>query len=85
MIESRFYEARAREFTVEHVQPDYGRMGRRPAGILDNLVLLCWGHHLWSSWATANKELEREYLSRPRIVAFNLRYSGARPSVESPS
>ena len=55
---------------IEHVQKDYGRMGRRAESITGRLVTLCEGHtepgmRAGYVWATAkeNREACREYLA----------------------
>jgi hypothetical protein len=58
------------DITVEHVTPDYGRTGKRADDVVEQMVTLCWGHHLGhgvtgqggSIWALRNKHLTREYL-----------------------
>jgi hypothetical protein len=52
--------------TMEHVTPGYGRMGVKADDVEEQLVSLCWAHHLSTfagyNWATANKATTREYL-----------------------
>jgi hypothetical protein len=54
--------------TNEHVTPGYGRMRAKARDRLEEMLTLCWNHHLelWAgyNWATANKEAERDYLKR---------------------
>ena len=47
--------------TLDHVQSDYGRMGKRAPSDREHLVSLCYHAHL-NGWATANRPGLRLYL-----------------------
>jgi hypothetical protein len=49
--------------TLDHVQESYGRMGKRAPSDKAHLVTLCYHAHLLG-WATRNRPLLREYLTR---------------------
>jgi hypothetical protein len=54
-----------KNLTLDHVQEDYGRMGKRAPSDSKHLVTLCWGHHEGPrAWATSHRPLLREYLSQ---------------------
>ena len=48
------------QLTLDHVR-EFAMMGKRAPSDLKHLVVLCWHHHL-NGWATAHRELLREYL-----------------------
>jgi hypothetical protein len=52
------------QMTLDHVQSEYGRMGKRAPSDLDHLVTLCPGAHLRTHWATSHRPALREYLAR---------------------
>lgn len=49
--------------TLDHIQDQYGRMGKRAASDEAHLVVLCSWHHLYG-WATRNRPTIRKYLAR---------------------
>jgi len=54
----------ASDLTLDHVQSDYGRMGKRAPSDPGHLVSLCFGAHLGTGWATSHRALLRDYLGR---------------------
>lgn len=50
------------DLTLDHVR-QHAMMGKRAPSDERHLVTLCWHHHL-NGWATAHRELLREYLNR---------------------
>jgi hypothetical protein len=52
-----------RDLTLDHVQDEYGRMGKRAPSRRENLVSLCYYAHL-GGWATSHRPLLRAYLER---------------------
>jgi hypothetical protein len=68
MVLARQDRLNPRDLTFEHVQDDYGSMGLKADDDEQHGVAACWGHALGAggkggfTWATANKDLERQYL-----------------------
>jgi hypothetical protein len=58
--------------TLDHVQEQYGRMGKRASSDYFHLVTLCAHHHL-DGWATSHRPLLRAYLEacQTMIVMLN--------------
>lgn len=53
--------ARLDVLTLDHVQSEYGRMGKRAASDPSHLVSLCYHAHL-NGWATSHRPALRVYL-----------------------
>lgn len=57
--------------TLDHVQDQYGRMGKRAPSDYFHLATLCWHHHL-NGWATAHRPVLRTYLGACRAAVAAL-------------
>jgi hypothetical protein len=53
-----------RALTLQHLWLDYSVKGKRAPSKPEHLIVMCWGHHEGTFWATSHDhlELQRDYL-----------------------
>lgn len=56
-------EYRVRSLTLDHVNENYGRMGKAAPGDEQRLVTVCYHHHL-NGWATGHRPELRSYIAK---------------------